>query len=252
MEVEKHKQLKVAEVFYSLQGEGKTIGRPAYFIRLSNCNMLCKGEWICDTIDVWRTGKYYEHSALLEKLNMMNFELGALKAPNTQSATIVFTGGEPLLQSLKIALWLEFVSALYLQIQYIKINPYIEIETNGTIIPSECLHKWVTHYNVSPKLKNSGVKLSKRMVEKPARWFAKQPNAYYKFVVTNVTDLREIETEWIEQFNIPKERVMLMPSADTREALINTSQWLAEVCKEQLYTFTNRLQLEIWNKATGV
>ena len=63
----KYDTLNISEDFYSVQGEGKTSGEPAYFIRLKACNLMCggrdgslmeKGEatWWCDTEYVWRKG----------------------------------------------------------------------------------------------------------------------------------------------------------------------------------------------------
>ena len=47
--------LDVSERFYSIQGEGKYAGYPAYFIRLSHCNLNCVfGKYRCDTFDVWK------------------------------------------------------------------------------------------------------------------------------------------------------------------------------------------------------
>lgn len=34
-------EMKVNEIFYSLQGEGRFTGRPAVFLRLSGCNLRC-------------------------------------------------------------------------------------------------------------------------------------------------------------------------------------------------------------------
>ena len=45
--------VSVAEQFLSIQGEGKTMGVPAVFLRTQYCNLLCC--W-CDTIEVWRKG----------------------------------------------------------------------------------------------------------------------------------------------------------------------------------------------------
>jgi len=61
--------IRISEHFYSLQGEGKTMGVPAIFVRLQACNLLCGGygtqkdgklhdgaTWRCDTLDVWTKG----------------------------------------------------------------------------------------------------------------------------------------------------------------------------------------------------
>lgn len=74
-------QLKVNEIFYSLQGEGANMGKAAIFIRLSNCNRNC---WFCDT--EWQSG--------LEKtIEEIRQEIAAYP-----SQMIIWTGGEPTLQ----------------------------------------------------------------------------------------------------------------------------------------------------------
>ena len=58
--------LNISEQFYSIQGEGRTVGVPALFLRLQGCNLTCGGKktvltgnkqdgasWRCDTIEVW-------------------------------------------------------------------------------------------------------------------------------------------------------------------------------------------------------
>ena len=65
--------LIVSEYFYSIQGEGKTMGVPSVFIRLTACNLMCGGRgtekdfklhngatWRCDSIEVWRKGKKWK------------------------------------------------------------------------------------------------------------------------------------------------------------------------------------------------
>ena len=71
-----HDALIVSELFYSIQGEGASVGKPAVFLRLSGCNLRCDGfsykdpvtgEHLgCDTKAVWTSGNKTTFSALLE------------------------------------------------------------------------------------------------------------------------------------------------------------------------------------------
>ena len=58
-------KLAISEIFFSIQGEGKTVGIPSVFVRLGGCNLICGGEgtqndkklhnnakWRCDTIEI--------------------------------------------------------------------------------------------------------------------------------------------------------------------------------------------------------
>jgi organic radical activating enzyme len=80
-------KLKIAEIFYSLQGEGARIGTPTVFIRLTGCSakFACYASGIrCDT--EFESGRDYELTELLEWLTD--------NAP--QCKEITWTGGEPL------------------------------------------------------------------------------------------------------------------------------------------------------------
>ena len=145
----KKEYLRISEDFYSLQGEGRTMGIPAVFVRLQACNILCKGEWVCDTIDVWRKG---EKSAVIKWVEYMSkYHLYLSKG-----AHLIFTGGEPLLQQDSIVFAIKYFTRVY------GYKPYIEIETNGTIVPSDDLIALVDLFNCSFKLENSGVKFERR------------------------------------------------------------------------------------------
>ncbi|MFV0366471.1 MAG: 7-carboxy-7-deazaguanine synthase QueE [Mangrovibacterium sp.] len=73
--------LKVVEIFHSIQGEGANFGMPAVFIRLANCNKTCS---FCDTD--WSVGTDYSLVELKSILGEFNCK------------TIIWTGGEPTLQ----------------------------------------------------------------------------------------------------------------------------------------------------------
>lgn len=74
-------RLNVVEIFYSIQGEGGNVGKPAIFVRLAGCNENC---WFCDTN--WSQGV---NMTIKEILNAVKLY---------PSNMIIWTGGEPTLQ----------------------------------------------------------------------------------------------------------------------------------------------------------
>ena len=153
-------KIAVSEYFYSLQGEGRTMGIPAIFLRLTGCNLMCGGKgvekdgqmrdgatWICDTIDVWMKGTSFTFPELVQELNKTTNFVQRLKT----GVHLVITGGEPLLQEKRIVQFLEYLE------QEHNLVPIIEIETNATFLPSPALAKRVQYWNTSPKLSNSGM-----------------------------------------------------------------------------------------------
>lgn len=114
--------MKVNEIFYSLQGEGRFTGVPAVFVRLSGCNMHC---WFCDT----------SH----EEGTQMSVEEIVSQVLSFPARHVVITGGEPALQLDK-----ELSDALH------KAGFFIQIETNGTVPLKEGVSvDWIT---CSPKV----------------------------------------------------------------------------------------------------
>lgn len=112
-------QLRVNEIFYSLQGEGFWTGTPAVFVRLSGCNLKCG---FCDT-------SHFRFSLMTPREILK-------KVTAFPSSHVVLTGGEPTLQPLG-----ELVALLH------QAGKYIHIETNGTN-PVDPAVDWVT---CSPK-----------------------------------------------------------------------------------------------------
>lgn len=113
---------KVNEIFYSLQGEGRWMGRPAVFVRMSGCNLKCP---FCDT-----DFRGYSEMSADDILSRCLEEGGECRF-------IVLTGGEPSLQVDE-----QLIATLH-QAGY-----YLSMETNGTHAIPEGID-WVT---CSPKL----------------------------------------------------------------------------------------------------
>ncbi len=76
-------QLRISEIFYSLQGEANTVGLPTVFIRLTGCPLRCV---YCDTAYAFQGGEKYAIDHILA-------EVGEFNTPY-----VTVTGGEPLAQ----------------------------------------------------------------------------------------------------------------------------------------------------------
>lgn len=228
------KTLVISEQFYSIQGEGKTTGFPAIFLRLAGCNLLCKSEnWICDTIEVWQKGISVEWDMVFDEREVELLRNGV---------HLVITGGEPLLHQQKLSDYLNWFAAEY------KFTPFIEVETNGTIMPNKDMKFLVKQWNVSPKLKNSGEYTEKRYKPGVLAEFNKL-NSIFKFVVDCEEDVNEIFMNYGE---LNRNKIMLMPAGDTQDLLNKTRLVVIELCKKYILRFTDRSHIVAWNKKTGV
>ena len=77
------RELRVSEIFYSLQGESRTVGLPTVFIRLTGCPLRCG---YCDTSYAFSGGERLSLSEILKQVA----DYGA--------RYVTVTGGEPLAQ----------------------------------------------------------------------------------------------------------------------------------------------------------
>lgn len=236
-------KLSISEVFYSIQGEGKTIGVPSVFVRLGGCNLLCGGQgtqfdgelhngatWRCDTIEVWMKAQRKSFDEILSDECVHAIRNGA---------NIIITGGEPTLQAKAVTEFIQYVK------NNINIDVYVEIETNGTIEPNiEGVHQW----NVSPKLSNSGNEKNVRYNVKALRAY-NNLNAQFKFVVNDEKDLDEIKKDF--SF-LNRKKVWLMPAGENQDLLNPIKQQVAEWAKINYFNYTTRLHIDLWNKKTGV
>lgn len=243
----KQPQLSWSECFGpTLQGEGKYIGKQAYFIRLGLCNLDCK--W-CDTPYTWDwTGKNgYKYSKSIELRRSTVSELAA-KVPAT-CQHVVLTGGEPMLQQTAL---FELASLLRER------GHTVEIETNGTIKPksSDWLRLAVQHndlgvqFNVSPKLGNSGVAWE-IAINQEALLEYKQLGAIFKFVTSNDDDLAQVA--FLQNaLELPSESIYLMPEGRTQDEILAKLPELFGVCAVLGYVLTPRLHVLAFNDKRGI
>ena len=115
--------LQLAEIFYSIQGEGTWSGTPAVFVRLAGCNLACD---FCDT----------DYS--LKFLADVDEVVRAVRAEGGDCPMVILTGGEPLAQADVPAL----IEALR------RDGRRVHIESNGTIFTELPEDVWLC---VSPK-----------------------------------------------------------------------------------------------------
>ena len=230
------------EIFASLQGEGPSAGRPSTFIRLSRCNLACV--W-CDTAYTWRfAGDNRPHRDTLtfeRKANQVT--LGELDAAARIAALaprrLVITGGEPLLQAPALAKLIPLLPQMH-----------IEVETNCTVAPPPALDALIHQYNVSPKLSHSGNPAELALLPERLSAFAADPRAMFKFVIAAPEDLAEVLA--LQQSHaIPPSRIWLMPEGRDSETLRTRARWLAQMCSEHEFNFSDRLHIHLYGDTRG-
>jgi 7-carboxy-7-deazaguanine synthase len=115
--------LQLAEIFYSVQGEGTWTGTPAVFVRLAGCNLACA---FCDT------------DYALKFLAGIDDVVARVRAEGNGCPMVILTGGEPFAQTAATAL----IDALRAD------GRRVHVESNGTLAVPLPADVWLT---VSPK-----------------------------------------------------------------------------------------------------
>lgn len=100
--------LRLTEIFYSLQGESKTVGLPTVFVRLTGCPLRCG---YCDTAYAFSGGEKFTIDQIMDKVAAY------------QPRYVCVTGGEPLAQKACIPLLTQLCDAGY----------RVSLETSGAL-----------------------------------------------------------------------------------------------------------------------
>lgn len=233
------------EIFASFQGEGLSAGRPCAFVRLSRCNLAC--QW-CDTAYTWhftgdnrphRDGLAYEREA--NQVVLSEAEVAQRIAALAQDR-LVITGGEPLLQAPALARMLGALKDLW--------PMYVEVETNGTVVPPHVLLERVHHYTVSPKLSHSGNPRDLALRKEALASFVDDGRAVFKFVVAEPGDLDEV-LALQRELSIPSARIVLMPEGRDSATLHSRAPWLAPLAAGHGFAFSDRLHIHVFGDTRG-
>jgi 7-carboxy-7-deazaguanine synthase len=232
------RSLPIAETFYSIQGEGKLVGTPSFFIRVSGCNLRCV--W-CDT--PYASWNPETTTKTLDELVQL--------AAHSKSKHVVITGGEPMIFAQLDALCTK------LKVK----GHHITIETAGTVY-KEVLCDLLS---VSPKLANStpisdardpeGIwtrrheerRLQPKVLQQLLDHY---PDRQLKFVVSGEGDIPEIENILAKLKGWDKDDVLLMPEG-TSPPLPRRKAWLTKTCLQRGWRYCGRLHLELFGHKRG-
>lgn len=229
--------MRIAEIFYSVQGEGELTGVPSVFVRTSGCNLRCR--WCDTTYASWNPeGQELSVAEILEEVE------------RHPTRFVVLTGGEPM-----IAKGIhELAAGLRAS------GKHITIETAATVAPGGIACDLAS---LSPKMSNSTPTMERagpwrdrhdKTRSNPAviaDWLASDV-FQLKFVVSSPEDLAEIEALLGELCpSVEPHKVLLMPQGISQEELSTRSAWLVDVCKRRGYRFCNRLHVELFGNKRG-
>ena len=225
--------VKISEIFESIQGEGTNAGKEVIFLRTAECNLKCT--W-CDTKYTW-DWKNYSYAKEVKEITIKDVKQILEKSSIRH---LVITGGEPLMQQNDLA---ELVT-------FLKPEFYVEVETNGTILPNNALTTLVDQWNVSPKTKNSGNPEELCEERECYVFFSKQKNCYFKYVVEGSSDLTEIK-KLISKYELDKNKVLLMPQATTKSEIISREKIVSKMAKESKLSYSPRMHVSMWGNQRG-
>jgi 7-carboxy-7-deazaguanine synthase len=224
--------MRIAEIFFSVQGEGSLVGVPSVFVRTSGCNLRCS--W-CDT-------PYTSWNPEGEELGVDEILDRAAVFPAARH--VVLTGGEPMIAPHIVELSERFRER----------GMHITVETAGTVFtPVAC-----DLMSISPKLSNStpeGVFRAQheRLRRQPDVLLRLMAGYEYqlKFVIARENDLDEV-CALVSLLNAPAGKVILMPEGVRADILRERGLWLAELCKQHGFRFSPRLHVDLYGNRRGV
>lgn len=279
-------QIKISELFYSIQGEGRYTGVPSVFLRTYGCNFTCggfgmpKGEVSserdviaikaedytdykslplvstgCDSYASWDP-RFKHLSPVLSTVSIVDSILTILPHGRWMDEHLVITGGEPLLG------WQRAYPEL-LSNEKMRGLKEITFETNGTQELSQdlsvYLQQWKINreknaltFSVSPKLSISGEKWSEAICPSIIRKYEDVGFVYLKFVIATSEDALEAE-QAVNEYRTAGFRgpVYLMPVGGTNDNYQLNTKTVAKLAMERGWRYSARLQCDLFKNEWG-
>ena len=276
-------KIKIAELFYSIQGEGKYQGVPSVFLRTFGCNFKCAGFGMprgelsqeannidptqytdykmlplvstgCDSYASWDP-RFKDLSPLLETNAIVHRIMEILPHKRWEDEHLVITGGEPLLG------WQRAYPDLLDHPSMDRLKE-ITFETNGTQLLSDEFKKYLIDwsrwknreitFSVSAKLPCSGEKWEEAIKPEIVCEYQEVGYVYLKFVVATEQDLKDAERAVNEyRENGFKGPIYLMPVGGVERVYSLNNRAVAEMAMRKGWRYSDRLQVPLFKNEWG-
>jgi len=278
-------KIKVSELFYSIQGEGRFMGVPSVFLRTFGCNFTCDGfgkprgeksderniiaqhadqykdykslplvTTGCDSYASWDV-RFKHLSPLLTIDAIVDAILRMLPYGKWTSEHLVITGGEPLLG------WQRAYPELLSHPGMVNLQE-LTFETNGTqeltkefseFLYTKFRKGWnMLTFSVSPKLSVSGEKWEDAIKPEVIEQYQHHGYVYLKFVVADEKDVAEaamaVECYKDNGFTGP---VYLMPVGGVESVYAMNNKNVALMAMKRGWRYSDRLQVPLFKNEWG-
>jgi len=276
-------KIKIAELFYSIQGEGRYMGVPSVFLRVFGCNFKCAGFGMprgelsneaenidpalytdykslplvstgCDSYASWDP-RFKHLSPVLSSDSIADAIVATLPHKTWKDEHLVITGGEPLLG------WQRSYPDLLDNLKMFGLKE-ITFETNGTQELTEEFRKYLKEwsrwyhreitFSVSAKLPCSGEKWEDAICPEIVTSYESVGTTYLKFVVANEQDVADAECA-VGAYRAAgfKGHVYLMPVGGVESVYTLNNRTVALEAMKRGWRYSDRLQVPLFKNEWG-
>jgi organic radical activating enzyme len=279
-------KIKVSELFYSIQGEGRYMGVPSVFLRTYGCNFTCQGFGMprgelsteankiaeraiefteykslplvstgCDSYASWHPA-FKDLSPMIETEGLAKAVVDTLPFKEWRDEHLVITGGEPLLG------WQRAYPDLLSQ-PCMESLKEITFETNGTMRLTSAFKNYLKNWNqekkhreitfsVSAKLPCSGEPWDDAIKPEVVCDYENYGTAYLKFVIATEQDFEDAERA-VAEYRAAGFRghVYLMPVGGVESVYALNNRAVADMAMKAGLRYSDRLQVPLFKNEWG-